>query len=125
MTKKENFTVLKGIVDVFEVNEDFTEDLRTELLGFIDHELELLNKKSTSPRKPTKTQLENATFKEDIYNALVEAEKGVTMKELFEICEPIQGLATQRVTHILTSLIKEGRVERDIVKKVRYYKAVV
>ena len=113
MTKRENFMAIRGIV----VD-------NAELVAFIDHEIQLLDKKSNTPRKPTKTQKENAGFREDILNALQEVERAVTMKELFEICKPINGLATQRVTHILTGLIKDGLVEREIVKKVRYYKAV-
>jgi hypothetical protein len=54
----------------------------------------------------------------------VDADTAVTMKELQQICPSVADLTTQRVTHILTGLIKEGRVEREIVKKVRYYKAV-
>ena len=113
MTKKENFMAIRELV----IDND-------ELVAFVDHEIELLDRKSNSPRKPTKTQKENAVFKEDIHQALVDAETAVTMKELQQICPSIADLTTQRVTHILTGLIKEGLVEREIVKKVRYYKAV-
>ena len=113
MTKREYFVAIRELVID---NADF--------VNFIDHEIDLLDKKRTSPRKPTKTQLENIALSEDIHKALVDADCGVAMKELFEICPSIAGLTTQRVTHILTNLIKEGRVEREIIKKVRYYKAV-
>ena len=94
------------------------------MVAFIDKEIDLLERKSKSPRKPTKVQQENLILKEDVYKALVEAETPITMKELFEVCTSIEGLSTQRVTHILTDLIKEGRAERNIFKKIRYYQAV-
>lgn len=113
MTKREYFVAIRELVIDHE-----------EMVTFIDHEIALLDKKKSTPRKPTKTQLENIAFAEDIHKALVEAGCGITMKELFEVCPAIEGLTTQRVTHILTGLIKDGRAEREIIKKVRYYKAV-
>ena len=55
MTKKEMFAeICKGVAD------------NAEMVAFIDHEIELLDRKSGSPRKPTKTQVENDGFKADI-----------------------------------------------------------
>ena len=113
MTKREMFTeIRKVVVD------------NADMVAFIDHELELLDKKKSGTRKPTKTQVENLAFKEAIYGALVMTDEALTMKEIFEAVPDIEGLSTQRVTHILTSLIKENKVEREIVKKVRYYRAI-
>jgi len=113
MTKREMFMAIREVVAD-----------NTDMVTFIDHELELLDKKRSATRKPTKTQIENLTFKELIYDALVEAGEAITMKDIFDAVPDIEGLSTQRVTHILTALIKEGKVEREIIKKVRYYKAV-
>ena len=54
MTKKDYFNELKGLV----AN-------RQDLVDFIDHEIELLSKKS-SRTAPTKTQVENEKIKEDV-----------------------------------------------------------
>ena len=110
MTKRENFLAIRELVIDHQ-----------ELVDFIDHEVDLLDKKRTTPRKPTKTQLENVAFAEDIMNTFEEVDGLITMKELFEVCKPLEGLTTQRVTHILTGLIKEGKAKREIIKKVRYY----
>ena len=113
MTKREMFAeIRKAVID------------NSDMVAFIDHELELLDKKKSGTRKPTKTQVENLAFKEQILEALIDADEPLTMKEIFEVVPALEGLTTQRVTHILTALIKEGKVEREIVKKVRYYKAV-
>ena len=113
MTKREMFTeIRKVVID------------NADMVAFIDHELELLDKKKSGTRKPTKTQVENLALKEQIYEALVQAEEALTMKDIFDAVPALEGLSTQRVTHILTALIKEGKAEREIIKKVRYYKAI-
>ena len=92
-----------------------------EMVEFIDHEVKLLDKKRTSAKKPTKTQLENDAFKADILTALGETDKYVTIKELCGICDSIAGLTNQRITHLLTDLRKEGKVSRTYIKKVAYF----
>ena len=110
MTKKEMFAEIRKVVAD-----------NAEMVAFIDHEIELLNRKSDSPRKPTKTQLENDGFKADILEALAEADEAVTIKGLVEFCPSIAGLSNQRVTHMLTDLRKAGKVARTYVKKVAYF----
>lgn len=110
MTKKETFAVIRGIVAD-----------NAELVAFIDHEIELLEKKSSGSRKPTKVQVENEGFKVDILNALAEVDEPVTIKGLYEICPSIAELSNQRVTHLLTALRKDGKVARSYVKKVAYF----
>lgn len=110
MTKKEMFAEIREVV----ANNE-------EMVAFIDHEIELLDRKSGSPRKPTKTQVENDGFKADILSALAEADKPVTIKELCEMCESIAELSNQRITHMLTDLRKDGKVARTYVKKVAYF----
>lgn len=110
MTKKEMFAEIRKVVADNE-----------EMVAFIDHEIELLTKKSGSSRKPTKTQVENDGFKADILAALAEVDAPVTIKELCEVCAPIADLSNQRITHMLTDLRKDGKVARTYVKKVAYF----
>lgn len=110
MTKREMFAeIRKVVID------------NAEMVAFIDHEVELLNRKSGGTRKPTKTQLENTQFKADILNALTEVGKPVTIKELCEACPTIAGLTNQRITHMLTDLRKNGEVTREYIKRVAYF----
>ena len=110
MTKKEMYAeILKVVAD----NE--------ELVAFVNHEIDLMNRKSSGTRKPTKTQLENEGFKADILEALAGVDEPVTIKGLCGICDSISGLTNQRVTHLLTDLRKEGKVARTYVKKVAYF----
>ena len=110
MTKREMFAeIRKVVID------------NAEMVAFIDHEIELLNRKSGGTRKPTKNQLENAQFKADILAALTEVGKPVTIKELCEVCPTVAGLTNQRITHMLTDLRKGGEVTREYIKRVAYF----
>ena len=110
MTKKEMFAEIRKVVAD-----------NAEMVAFIDHQIELLNKKSSATRKPTKVQLENQSLKADILEALAEVDKPVSIKELCEVCESINGLTNQRITHLLTDLRKDGKVARTYVKKVAFF----
>jgi hypothetical protein len=110
MTKREMFAEIRKIVAD-----------NAEMVAFIDHEVELLDRKSNGTRKPTKTQIENDAYKVEILSALAEANAPVTIKELCGICDAISGLTNQRITHMLTDLRKDGKVVRSYVKKVAYF----
>jgi len=110
MTKREMFTKIRTAV----AND-------AEMVAFIDHEIELLNRKSATPKKPTKTQVENDGFKAEILETLAQVDAPVTIKELCGACEALAGLSNQRVTHMLTDLRKDGKVARSYVKKVAYF----
>ena len=110
MTKKEMFNeIRKAVID------------NAEMVDFIDRELELLARKSNTPRKPTKTQLENETLKGDILVALGEVDEPVTIRGLVDICPTLTDLSNQRITHLLTALRKDRKVARTYVKKVAYF----
>lgn len=113
MTKKEMFNEIRGLVID-----------NAEMVAFIDHEIELLNRKANSPKKPTKVQLENEAFKGDIVAYLVAADSPKNIKELQEAIPSIAELTNQRVTHLLTALVKAEAIGKEYVKKTPYYFAV-
>lgn len=92
-----------------------------ELIEGLNHEIELLERKAATPRKPTKTQLENEELKEAIFIYLTEEGEPRTIKSITESLEVLDGLSNQRVTHLLTALRNEGKIKRSIIKKVSYY----
>lgn len=114
MTKKEMFTAIREVVAD-----------NAEMTAFIDHEIELLVKKSSAERKPTKVQLENAHFKEIILAYLTEADTARCIKELQAEITEISGLSNQRVTHLMTALVNENKVTKEYVKKTPYYSATL
>lgn len=110
MTKREMFNLIAT------VNAD-----NQEIVDFCNHEIELLDNKKTSPRKPTKNQLENVQFKQDILDVLMVADAPMSIKELMVACESIADLSNQRITRLLTDLRKDGKAYRTYIKKVAHF----
>ena len=109
VTKRERFEQIKALVKDNE-----------ELVAFIDHEIELLNKKNSRSGKPTKTQLENEKIKKTILDILQATGKPMTVTQLLTNDE-LDGLSNQRVSALLTQLRKADKVERIVEKKVAFY----
>lgn len=113
MTKKEMFAEIRNFVADNE-----------EMVAFINHEIELLDKKSNSPKKPTKTQIENDNFKAEIVAYLTEVDAPKCIKELQTEIPSLAGLTNQRITHMLTDLVKAETLKKEYVKKTPYYSVV-
>ena len=113
VTKKDNFNTLLGLEQV---------QANASLVAFIEHEIELLDKKAESrSTKPTVRQAENAEIKSEI---LVSMEKG-KMYRCAEVKAMIDALAkgegTQRTARLCNDLVTEGKLVKSIDKKVVYF----
>ena len=96
-----------------------------ELIEGLKHEIELLQKKANTPRKPTATQTENEGFKAEIMELLSASESMYTIKEIQSAIPALVDLSCQRMTHLLTALRKDGKVKRTYIKKDAYFSAGV
>lgn len=114
MTKREMFAAIREVVID-----------NAEMTAFIDHEIELLVKKSSAERKPTKVQLENTHFKEVILAYLIEMGTARCIKELQAEIPEISELSNQRVTHLMTALVNENKITKEYVKKTPFYSAIL
>lgn len=110
MTKKEMFAEIRNMVID-----------NAEMVAFIDREIELLNKKASATRKPTKIQVENEGLKEDIVAYLTKADAPRTIKEMQTEIPTMLGLTNQRISHLLKALVDTNVVAKDYVKKVPYF----
>lgn len=115
MTKSELFKNAIAVIETTSVEN------KAELIEGLNHEVELLARKASTPRKPTKTQLENEELKNAVYDYLDNEDAPRTIKDIMTDVEAVSGLSNQRVTHLLTALRNEGKVKRTLVKKVPYY----
>ena len=109
VTKRMRFEQIKSLISDNE-----------ELVAFIDHEIELLDKKNSRTGKPTKTQIENETIKNTIFNILQTINKPMTVTQLLAT-EELNGLSNQKVSALLTQLRDANKVVRTVEKKVAYY----
>ena len=122
MTKKEKFAMVIALVNGTE-----TEN-KEMLLDFLNHEVELLEKKSgSSSSKLTKVQKENLALKDELYEVLLEMNKAVTIAEFKE--ESSSGLAflsTSKLSALLNQMKDEPtpRIKREEVKKRAYFSAI-
>ena len=115
MTKKEMFAMVQAVV------KNATVENKAEMVAFIEHEIELLNKKSSKSGQ-TKTQKENEILKEELMVALTEMEKPVTISNFCELTShPVGKLSNQKLSALLNQLVKAGRVVKTVEKKKSYF----
>ena len=114
MTKKEWFAVLASVVEASEMKN------KTEALAFINHEVELLEKKSAKSGQ-TKTQKENAEVMEKIKSALGEVGKAVTITELQAASAEMAEYSNQKLSALLKKLVESGEVVKTTEKKKSYF----
>ena len=118
MTKKEMFAM------VMEVVEKATVENKAEMLNFIEHEIELLNKKSSKSGQ-TKTQKENELLKEQLLSAFAEMKEPVTISEFQEKSnEPVAQLTNQKLSALLNQLVKAEKMVKTVEKKKSYFALV-
>ena len=118
VTKKERYAILKTIVERAEdvPNKD-------EMLAFIDHEVELLNKKH-SKTEPSKKDLENDALKNELVDMLDGVDKPVTITELIAIYNLSErGLSNQKISRMLNEMVGT-RVAKTVDKKKSYFSAL-
>ena len=112
MTKKDYFKMLKGIDKVAE---------NAELVKFIDHELELLDRKNSADRKLSGNALANVGLREEIIEILSK-----NPEQLFTATEVQKAMkdeySNQRISALLKQLKEEGKVEKIQDKRKSYFK---
>ena len=111
LTKREVFSK-KLEVEAIASNELFVE--------FINHELELLDRKSSKSTQ-TKTQIENESIKNAIVESLERVAKAVTITELQELDSEMANYSNQKLSALLKQLVKENRVVKTVDKKKSYF----
>ena len=129
VTKRDNFAAVRAIVDGVIINPAD----KARLLAFVDHEVELLDKKS-GKTKETKTQAANNRIKTLLFAVLEEQEKAVTISELMEderlktyTEEDKDGIQTikmsnQKLSAVMKMLVDAGKVTKTEDKKKSFFK---
>lgn len=112
LTKKDKFYMLRELVEDNEM-----------LCEFIDHEIELLDKKATKPNKADK---EKDALTDRLYDVLVEINEPTTIGDLIakgkvEFFEVNGLVSSQKVSAYLKKLVDCGKVSKYIDKKKAYF----
>jgi hypothetical protein len=82
-------------------------------------------KRNSAEKKPTKTQQENEVLKSAMVDAMLAHGEKVTIKELMTLMklDPLT-VSPQKVSALMTQMVKAGTVAREEVKHVAYFSAV-
>lgn len=110
MTKKDYFEQIKK-------NYALTEDE----VKFIDHEIELLEKKNSADKKPTAQQVANKSTQEAILVAMEDG-KMYTITDLIKTVPECADMTNQRVSALVRQLVADGAVVRIEEKRKAYFK---
>ena len=118
ITKKEMFTMVIATIEATEVEN------REEMVNFLNHEVELLEKKS-SKSGTTKTQKENLVLMEQLKEALGEMTEAVTISEFqAKSTHEVATLSNQKLSALLKKLVESGEVVKTVEKKKSYFALV-
>lgn len=113
-TKRDNFNALLAIPAV---------SANSALVDFINHEIELLDKKNSSEKKPTAQQTANEGIKSAILDNMVVG-KMYTITEIIKSIPECADLTNQRVSALMRQLREEGKVTRIEDKRKAYFEIV-
>jgi predicted Rossmann fold nucleotide-binding protein DprA/Smf involved in DNA uptake len=108
MTKRENFAILRSLVAD-----------NAELVAFIDHEVELLDKKNTKSGTPTKKQIQNNAIKDTLLSVM--SDTPMTISEIQALVPSGEEMSNQKISALLTALKNDGKVVRTVDKRVAYF----
>ena len=114
MTKRDHFNALLNIAEV-KSNE--------ALVEFINHEIDLLNRKNSTEKKPTAQQKANEVLKADIYEAM-EADRLYSIGEMIKEFSCCSDLSTPKVSAIVRLLIADGKIERIEEKRKALFRKI-
>lgn len=113
-TKRDYFNALLNLEEVKE---------KGALVDFINHELELLDKKNANKStKPSAVQVANNGIKEEILDCLAdEPNKVFTISEMQKFFPCCAELSNQRVSALVRQLVADGKVVRTEDKRKAYF----
>ena len=129
LTKRDFFNAILSKVDM-----DATYDISkgdatvkvsgADVAGFLNHELELLDRKNTVDKKPTATQVANEGIKADI-KAFLDTHKGekFTVSALMKSVPAIADASNQKVSSLVRQMVLDGQADRIEDKRRAYFPA--
>ena len=129
LTKRDFFNAILSKVDmdaIYDISKgDATVKVSgADVAGFLNHELELLDRKNTVDKKPTATQVANEGIKADI-KAFLDAHKGekFTVSALMKSVPAIADASNQKVSSLVRQMVLDGQADRIEDKRKAYFTA--
>lgn len=128
-TKRDKFNALLTILNERNSAEEIRENLTiADLIEFAEHEIDLLANKNLSPngeKKLTDKQKENIAIGENVLAYLLDSGEKLTITQIIKAVDGLPSdMTNQRMTHIVSDLVKDNKVVKTIEKRVSYFSAV-
>ena len=111
-TKREMFTELLNMPGLSQAQIDF-----------INHEIELLNKKNSGDKKPTATQIANEALKTAIFEGM-EINRLYTVTEVIKEVPACAGLNNQKISPLMNQMVDAGLLKKSTEKRRSYFQRV-
>ena len=123
LTKKENF---ENLLKIEEVRSN------ADLVEFINHEIDLLNKKSASRKLgSTKSSQQNIEIMQKIKEVLAKQNEPIMIKDLlkntelstytYEDKDEMKTLTSQKISALIKKMLENGEVQRTVEKGNAYF----
>ena len=117
ITKREMFEQIKAVVLAAEV-----ENVE-QLVAFIDHEVELVNKKSASKSKAEIEKANaNVELTQIVREVLANSSVAMTVSEVMKANEVLAELSNQKISALLKQMVESGSVVREEIKRKAHFK---
>lgn len=113
-TKRDNFTAL---LKLSEVQAD------AKLVEFINHEIDLLDRKNTVDKKPTKTQQENEVIKSAVLSSM-EDNRLYSISEMLKEFPACKDMSNQKLSSLVRQMVLDKQVERVEEKRKAFFRKV-
>jgi hypothetical protein len=119
ITKKDRFTTLLSIPAVAE---------DADMVAFIEHEIELLDKKNSGERKPTAKQAEKTAHDAELRSAIVNEMEMDTLYSASDLIKSLPTLSAEpdlspaKVSYLMRALVDDGSVAKVLDKRHTFYK---
>ena len=128
-TKRDKFNALLTILNERNSAEEIRENLTiADLIEFAEHEIDLLANKNLSAsgeKKLTDKQKENIAIGASVLAYLLDSGEKLTITQIIKAVDGLPSdMTNQRMTHIVSDLVKDNKVVKTIEKRVSYFSAV-
>lgn len=128
LTKRDFFNAALSSLDmnaVFTIpkGDGFVEISGADMAGFYNHELELLDRKNTVDKKPTKTQQENEVIKSAVLSAM-EANRLYSISEMLKEFPACKDMSNQKLSSLVRQMVLDKQVERIEEKRKAFFRKV-
>lgn len=117
-TNREMFMAVLSVI----ASATIADDEKQELTDFVNGRIEQIDKKANTVSKADKAKAElNAQITTQIIDGLTLADKPIKVSDLIKQYEPLNGYSTQKLTPIMTGLVKDGKIKKSLYKRETLY----